>query len=220
MAASSFFLALPVPRSAPLMAFCRRSEMAGSSAGHGCELGVPDAGGGPEEGLVGDARDDRDLLLDEREVADRLSVERQLSLRPLAREALDQAALAAIDLELQDDLGVGLRAPAVDAAHVLAVGVRLAEEHQLEGLVDGRLAGLVGAAHDGQAGCRPDVQLGVALDVGQAEAGDAHRLRPASRGQGRRGAGGAQAAAPGGPVRPRPGQRSPPRPRGAPPCPP
>ena len=74
------------------------------AAGHLAQLGVADARGGPEEGLVGDAGDGRDALLDEREVADGLALDGQLGLRPWARETLHEATRLAVDLEVQGDL--------------------------------------------------------------------------------------------------------------------
>ena len=138
------------------------------------QLGVTDARGRSEERLGGDAGEIRDLILDERVVARGFAVDHELGFRTLTGEALDEAADLAVDFEVERDLRRVTRTPRIRLPHVASIGVRLAIEHQLERLLDARLARLVGAAHDRQPRRRLDVQAVVALEVGQAETGDAH----------------------------------------------
>jgi len=135
---------------------------------------VTDARGGPEEALGGDTGELSDAVLDETVVARGLAIQRQLGLRALAREALGQGAGLALDLEVEGDLGRGRGAPGVGPADILSIGIGLAVEDQLEGLLDARLAGLVRSTDDGQASGRFDLQLVVALEVRQADTSDTH----------------------------------------------
>ena len=148
--------------------------MAGSSPPTASSSAWPTLAVARKKASVGTPVSSRQLVPDERVVADGLAADRQLGLRARAAEALAQRCPLALDLEVELDRGWLGRAPGPGLADILAVGVGLAEERQLDRLLDGRLAGLVGTAHDGQPGGRLDLQLLVGLEVGESQAGDAH----------------------------------------------
>ena len=87
--------------------------------------------------------------------------------------------------ELDGDPGAAVLAgpPAAERLDLGAARRRLAEEGDLEGTLDGRLAALVRPADDGQAGRQLEIEVAVGLEVPEPEPGDPHRVtsRPSRR---------------------------------------
>ena len=145
-------------------ALCRRSLQHRLVTADRVELAVTDAGGGAEEGLAGDAGDGGDLLLDEG-VSRRCCVARRGSSSPPRRAGRRSACAGCPGWPSTSKSSVDLRgsrgAPGPGLADVLAVGIGLAEEDQLEGLLDGDLPASLGPRMMVRPGGRLDLEAGV-----------------------------------------------------------
>ncbi len=102
----------------------------------GVELSVTDTGCGTEEAFGGDTSELRDLVCDEGVVGRRSSSQGQHALGAWPAEALQQPPGATLGLEVEDDLRGRGGTPRPGLPDVITIGVGLAEEHQLDGLLD------------------------------------------------------------------------------------